>query len=974
MKKRINKSISFLLVIVILLSSLSGCIVSNKDTSSDENSSEEEQNNANTQNAYKVLIDKLCANGILDADYDENSNVSNQLFISMLVIAFDFELSDDTTKLNGVDDIFIPYCITALNEGVISYNNFATAKDTASGTDVIYWTRKAMCCDKGQDDLFANIGEGVVTIKQAAELLCNAYARFNVLFSIREDAANTIILQDRVFVTSSSSSKNIISQIDADNLKVTFSNADEIVKNINTGEILYITPSKAMPSGFLAKITEKTDKGETVTVACETPKINEVIKEADISTVLSVNGDLGVDNSQSIATESGKEEGKEKEDNLTLEYYSYYEGDVYRTDNGLKWKVIDTENFLSDIHFETANFKDKDRKGIYAEADLGIDIFVDFMLFGTSTEITKFEFSTYATSTITALAGYTTSKTLTEKDKEIEIELESVTIPISGPLSIEITPKMIIRGEGEFTIEVTPTIKTDCSFIANKSGVTYGCTPKATVDLHADGEGTAEAGVGLDIELSLMSLKIFDKIEIDLDINITEIEVIMGIGLYGSVVLDLSLDSDEGIVHKPDENGKMHMCTICVGGNIYAFAELQAGLDKDLRDLLKELFSFEALYTMPKNELVLYEWYYSIGEGHDPEFGKGKCPYQGYEITINVIDDNTKKPIPNVKLLFEDKYATCDENGTAIVYAENGAYTIAAVSNFCTPVSVNKTISVSGEAITVEIVMNRTLDYYKFIAETLVPQYGLAMLENKTGDIYVYENKLGDSQYNGRGLASAKIVDINNDSVEDLVVCYYKECVNEYENKYTDLVLSLYTVDEKGKIVKMTEDVELSWRNSIDNFAFCIGITEIDGKNYIITESALETLWYGGGNFRCFDMYGFDESNNFKKLYMVNDGQVRASWGWDSAVFYHDFTANPDGDSTDITEGNTKTWWKAYKNGLNMMGININIEHDIEYPKLFFRNFSGADLLFASELNMTGSKYTLTFIEYTQLQSILENY
>ena len=133
-----------------------------------------------------------------------------------------------------------------------------------------------------------------------------------------------------------------------------------------------------------------------------------------------------------------------------------------------------------------------------------------------------------------------------------------------------------------------------------------------------------------------------------------------------------------------------------------------------------------------------------------------------------------------------------------------------------------------------EPILLSELNYYEFIRDELIPQYGYASLENTT----CYLTRNSRQELIGwdirSGLIGADVADLNMDGIEDLLV-YVLEEYEENNKSYTKFFLMLYTMEE-NEIIKVKELIMPLplLDDGLDRFS--AGIMNLNGRNYFYVE------------------------------------------------------------------------------------------------------------------------------------------
>ena len=173
-------------------------------------------------------------------------------------------------------------------------------------------------------------------------------------------------------------------------------------------------------------------------------------------------------------------------------------------------------------------------------------------------------------------------------------------------------------------------------------------------------------------------------------------------------------------------------------------------------------------------------------------------------------------------------------------------------------------------------------DYYEFIHEKLLPEYGYANI-GENSIFLEYQNGYQNENWDRRdGILDAAIKDLNGDEVEDLLVFRFghwdgdptegdalgnqegRRIILEGENR---LIAELYSMDENGEIF-------LAGRQALGSYSgltgewLAAGITEIDGTTYLYTESYSNAL-FADGFYLGYDFYEYTKDGAFRPCMSV---------------------------------------------------------------------------------------------------------
>lgn len=145
---------------------------------------------------------------------------------------------------------------------------------------------------------------------------------------------------------------------------------------------------------------------------------------------------------------------------------------------------------------------------------------------------------------------------------------------------------------------------------------------------------------------------------------------------------------------------------------------------------------------------------------------------------------------------------------------------------------------VASTAVVVGAEETKQPDYDKYVSEELAPKYGYADVQEKNRLIdelsaagFTNEDLSGWNKYNG--ILGYNVVDLNNDSKDDLLVYYFDD-----ETNINTLKADFFTTNENGEIYN-ADTVVLDTQDGL-NIDYCVGgMTEFNGKEYLYIETAI---------------------------------------------------------------------------------------------------------------------------------------
>ncbi len=662
------------------------------------------------------LADKGIINGIEDGVYAPDGTLTRAQFVKLIVCALeDYNASVTYTAVyddTATDAWYTPYVTCGVYSGVIERDADTFLPDNAiTRGEAAVWMINGMGVQSDAVCKFGDVTDAeqkkaigiatayglingyddgtfkpdnTLTRAEAAALISRMLEKTSSFNSLREDSANEVVFKDSVKYVESGS-KNQITKIDNEKKTITFSNIDDTIKSLKKGDILYMPESDSLPDGVIAKITEVKASGSTATVTCTKPEISEFVDTIDISTIVSASPEDFKKEAGGVVSAGRR--------GLSAPYkplYSKTESDFETTVNGgvlgdfkggkLKWTANGTAKETGTIHYETDNYASKD--GAYASLDMKLDVLVDIMISGKNSETTSVFAHASAQSDTTAIFGYSKSAST-----EQIFELPECEIPVAGPVKVGVTLYVVMRADGEFTVEATANLTTDAGMLYCDGEFETWNDPIINPSVKADAEGNLEIGPGVDAEVKIDCGSDFFLG----DLGLVEVGTEVGTGINGQVDVEAEAEvSKDGVDASaswlvPDENGVIHDCYACFFGDIYVYSQFSAGLADDLNKVVKKYFDTEATLESPKYTAVVTPWHFSIGgtQWQGPEFKLAKCDHKLVRVSGVVKDKITDEIIREAVITIGDKTLSTKSDGTYEIYVKPSSHGVAAKAEGC---------------------------------------------------------------------------------------------------------------------------------------------------------------------------------------------------------------------------------------------------------------------------------------------------
>ncbi len=645
--------------------------------------------------------------------------------------------------------------------------------------------------------------DGSLTRSEAATIILRIMNYMSSLTAIREDSANEIVLNKNVVIAESSDTVNVPLAADEEECSVTFDNADDTLKGLAAGDILYMDISSTLPNGLVGKIADISAKSDTVTLWLEAPELEEVIESIDISAYFGVSEDMIGDdgeievtaisdesssltrasasnatalNTKSVGSSLDSVESKDNDVDFDADVdgevsnLSVWHRSVYANANA---------NITSSLHFETPSYSKKD--GVYAAVDMSLGAMLNFILNIANGEVTTFYVSASVTTDIESTAGYNKSGS-----KSASYDLPTITVPVAGVLNVVIKSKLTVSADGEVSIVSNAELEniTGMYYSISNGLTTYSYT-FADADLSVDAEGSVKAGPEVDVAVNLckITIPLVNKTIFD-GFDIADASFKVGVGIEGELSrsIDVSLSNTSANITLDDTDDEIHACYFCVEGDIFYYYSGEAGLSDDVQKIFDKISSSgkKLRKTLADEEKKLLDWHLSTGDGYTNEFELEECPHVLYKVSASATDASDESALSDLTITAKntasgDVTAFSASSSTAYTcYLAPGTYTVTAQKEDYKPDEMKLTVTDSAKTCAFELEREEP-DYVKIYEEFLANEkfvgksvYYSALDGVSESDGFLYTESEDDNSI--QSITDAYVFDCDNDSIPELVI------------------------------------------------------------------------------------------------------------------------------------------------------------------------------------------------------------
>lgn len=662
--------------------------------------------------AYAVveeLYDKGVINGMPDGTFNPQGEVTAEQFIKMLVIA-----TGKHTAKSDVPELFADvsdanwsqaYIYSAVQAGIVrtdeyEHGLFEPARPVDRGT-VAVWIKRAVGITDTSAECFSDVhdsavSESVVTLRalgittgyedgtyrpgntltraESAAFIKRATDIIEQRFTPRSDSTQSVTFAENVVIASGDKEFNVLVDSDEKTSTLTFANADDTLKSLKPGMVLYMPPCDDFESGMLAKVESvKSAAGNTKLTVSE-PSLEEVVRDVDLS--LSVypdescfegNDSLSVSGYDSGAVGAGSDD---KEDKL-LDYNAETESN---------WELgLDDEGILPKLTVDVSKTAKHELKlqgsmGNFSASCVGnIQVFTDVKI--TWNPLTQrfdsIDLAAIATTNVTNTISY--GKKVSET---VEHKYLPKFIPIAGPVGVTVTPSVVVSASGEMNLSASATLTTQSGFIF-EDGIfsTVESNTELGSSVYADAEGSIKAGPKVTAEVGLCGNPFYKGY------TLADISINAGASITGKTSVSQAITvGTDGIDYEdhritPDENGVIHDCYLCVEGDLSVYADVACGLGDSLKGTLKGMVDKAPDDASKTFSAKIFDWHYSTGPwSTDTEFELCRCLHKKYRVTFNSVEHDTDKPLAGVAVIVGDESTDTGDSGTAVLYLKKGMH------------------------------------------------------------------------------------------------------------------------------------------------------------------------------------------------------------------------------------------------------------------------------------------------------------
>ena len=271
----------------------------------------------------------------------------------------------------------------------------------------------------------------------------------------------------------------------------------------------------------------------------------------------------------------------------------------------------------------------------------------------------------------------------------------------------------------------------------------------------------------------------------------------------------------------------------------------------------------------------------------------------------------------------------------------------------------------------------RKVDYYAYILNVLVPQYGWVDTDARQTTISVSDYYAGNADLywdHRMGIASAVVEDLNGDGIEDLLVLYFDSDpdAQRYFGQYQEvlsLYAAVYTVSENGEIIRVGTQC-VGKTNTAEDYVCNAMLTTSNNRPALLIEESSRGRFVSYG-MPSYAVYTYDAGGTWDCRYKMEQTD-----GGTCDVEYSILDrTNPNSPTKTILHSGTDTasFGDGVKLGFSMAGISITPVDNTDFhdrPSIWYDS-GVTQLLFygISSENGVPVRFTSILDDYTDVHN-----
>lgn len=658
----LKRMLSFLLSVMVIVQGLCALPASAADAVNRNETAEAAFADIRNHWAEETITELTKAgviNGKDENTFDPEGQVTRAEFIKLLICGVEAYDENASVNINSFIDIYYgewydSYVTCGLVSGILDtadfYSNRFMPNESINRGLVAVWTVRALGISNDSDCIFSDIedenvkkavatanSEGIIlgyedntfradrflTRAEAAVIIKRVMVKYDEIHHLRE-STNSVIYEDNV-IEIEVGNENRIASVNEALKQIVFTDCGDALKNLTPGQSVVINSCEQYPQGTAFRADSVSRDNDTLIVTTSSPTIDEIFNTIDIAKRITVSPQDYVNGSSDDAVQllsASKTAGVQLLNTTVGAKTAQQNRDLVFEIDELKLMGNAMENPSASLNLIDKNVHWNESDGTKGEVTVKADLVVDALLKKISGKATIDSTKVALENEITVKLGY-----IQKSEYEKRWKLGKFQIPIEGPLVAKVEFDLVFSAEGEFSVAFTTSYEGEIGVIfKNSNATTINKNKFSACTLEADADGKIELGPSGTVSLAISY--VFDTFDF------VYVELLSGLGVSGELTDELIGAAGFSISDSGAEDSKVHLCDLCVDGDLYFFARVERGISPNMANLLQIENEDDRKEKYTELKIKFADWYYSISSNLGQKFDFGLCPNQFDYITL----------------------------------------------------------------------------------------------------------------------------------------------------------------------------------------------------------------------------------------------------------------------------------------------------------------------------------------------------
>ncbi len=630
-----KKIISILLVVVILITSFiipvsAEEVKTEKPTTSVSN---DDLTLMGTNSFGNMLSSKIQEN---TSEMTDNGSRISDIQIEGTTATVTFSAIEDCTILVGIFDETTDQLLASGKSEVTKDSN---SIDITIETETMpeYFSIKAYMLNGINSPIAPEYNSALYTkaIQELKSKTIHDFGDSEILNLDESEETNFAVFKDGTVIIENQENYNVPELIDVENGKYVFSNANEQMISLKSGDAFSYTYSE---NDVLVAVVDTIEiDGTTITITESKAELEDVFEYVKIESNSKAE-DFSVDNS--VASEGVEPVNTFKSRSVDVDESASIM-QRYRLSLNLSPSLDDSD---SDNEKADSENDSSDKKNDEVEIEVSGTASVS-LIFSANATLNVYLSGTYCylkagvNVTNEILGSFTGTGSAKAKIGTYTY------IPVPG-INLTFTPTFLFEVSVSLNASMTTTSYYGFSCSSDTGFQNESTNPSTESEMRIN--GVLNIGMSLSLGCNILSS------------DIAEAKVtVTGVLRVTATLLEGNSNQEDGSVK--------HSCKSCISGRIDFVLSLNADVS-----FLFNMFKFT--WTIAEGKVKLTDWYWSFDYG---EFGWSLCPHKKCKVTVQLT--NNESPLANEKIYINGKYVgATNEDGTYLTYLPSGEYSLIA--------------------------------------------------------------------------------------------------------------------------------------------------------------------------------------------------------------------------------------------------------------------------------------------------------